>query len=138
MYGVGRLLWESSKSGTGRFLIYASLNEWWDDIPMFLNSEFVFNHSRTGKPYTRKINRGLWNPACEKVLGYVVPLNNCGRHSFANQLARDGVPMDVISKLLGHSNVKITESHYADPNLNVMGKMVDEIRIGQHKGNNKK
>ena len=117
---------------------YASLREWWGDIPVHINSEFVFNNSKTGTHYTVNINRGIWNPACKRALGRVVSLNNSGRHSFANQLSRDGVPMEVTSKLLRHSSVKITESFYADPNLNVMGKLVDDIRNGKQDTNKRK
>jgi integrase len=114
---------------------YAALESFWDEIPVSIDSEFVFNNPKTGKPYTKNINRDIWNPACKKALGRVVPLNNCGRHSFANQLVRDGVSMDVVSKLLGHSTVKVTEENYADPNMNVMGKLVDNIRSGKQVAN---
>ena len=114
---------------------YWEFNSWWDNIPVYMNSEFVFNNSKTGRPYTKNINRDLWDPACKKALGYIVPLNNCGRHSFANQLAMEGVPIATISKLLGHSTIKVTEDHYADPDLNVMRKMVDDIRKGKQNAN---
>ena len=107
---------------------YAALEEFWDDIPNYINSEFVFNVSKTGEPYTQHINREFWNPACMKALGRLIPLNNAGRHSFANQLLAKGVPMEVVSALLGHSSVKITTDNYADPNVNVMRKMVDNVR----------
>ena len=107
---------------------YAALESWWDEIPFFPESEFVFNNSKTERHYTKNINRDIWNPACKKAMGILIHLNNSGRHSFANQLVRDGVPIEVISKLLGHSSVKVTEEFYADPNMNVMRKMVDKIR----------
>lgn len=118
-----------------RIPFYASLKKWWDTMPVYLQSEFVFNNSVTGKPYTKNINRDIWNPACKKALGYVIPLNNCGRHSFANQLVQDGVPLATVSKLLGHSALKVTEDHYADPDINVMRKMVDNIRESKHSSN---
>ena len=33
--------------------------------------------------------------------------------TFAVELLLKGVPMDVVSVLLGHSSIKITEKHYA-------------------------
>jgi len=114
-----------------RIPFYAVLAEWWDEIPVYMGSEFIFNNSKTGQPYTKNINRDTWNPACQEAIGFVVPLNNCGRHSFANQLVRDGVPLATVSKLLGHSGVKVTEDHYADPDLNIMRKAVDSIRCKQ-------
>ena len=56
-------------------------------------------------------------------------LNNAGRHSFVNQLAKDGVDMKTIAKLLCHSdNGKTIEAHYTDPSTAVMGRVVDGVR----------
>ena len=109
---------------------YAALQAFWDDIPVYMNSEFVFNNSKTGKHYTKNINRDIWNPACMRALGYVFPLNNAGRHSFASQLSHKGVPIDVISELLGHSDLRVTKAHYTDPGMAAMGRIVDKIRGG--------
>jgi site-specific recombinase XerD len=35
------------------------------------------------------------------------------RHAFAVELLKNGVPMEEVSILLGHSSVRITEKHYA-------------------------
>ena len=111
---------------------YAALEEFWDDIPQYIGSEFVFNSARTGRPYNHHIGRDYWNRACRKALGRLIPLNNAGRHSFANQLLSQGVPLDVVSALLGHSSTKITTDNYADQKVNVMKKMVDNVRRVKH------
>jgi site-specific recombinase XerD len=66
-----------------------------DSIPSVL-SPFVFINPVTKNPYSKNINRDVWNPASKKVLGYVFPLNNSGRHSFANQLLEQGIDMEVV------------------------------------------
>ena len=108
---------------------YASLNEWWDEIPVYLKSEFVFNWSKTGKHYSKNINRDIWNPACMKVLGYIFPLNKAGRNSFAQQLLNKGVDEKVVADLLGHADGgKTLKKHYADSATAVMGRIVDNVR----------
>ncbi len=125
----GEILKEVKQKREREIPFYAALNEWWDNIPRYLKSEFVFNWSKTGRPYTKNINRDVWNPACREAIGYVFPLNNAGRHSFANQLSMEGVDMKIIAKLLGHSdNGKTAEAHYADPATAVMGRIVDGVR----------
>ena len=125
----GEVLKEVKQKRDREIPFYADLNSWWNDIPRYLSSEFVFNNSATGKPYSKNINRDVWNPACKKAIGYIFPLNNAGRHSFANQLAQEGVDMKTFAKLLGHSdNGKTAEAHYADPSTAVMGRVVDGVR----------
>ncbi len=34
-----------------------------------------------------------------------------GRHTFATIALKPGIPMDVISKLLGHTNLKVTQGY---------------------------
>ena len=89
---------------------------------------FVFVNPRTGQPYTKNINRDIWDPASKKALGYVIPLNNAGRHSWGNQMARAGLDMESIRSGLGHSTTKTTRDFYADPALNVLKKAVDNVR----------
>jgi len=105
---------------------YDALQVFWDSIPIHLNSEFVFINPDTGRPYTKNINRDIWNPACKRCLGYVVPLNVAGRHSFGTQLAMRGVGMESIRDLLGHSDTGVTRRHYANPSLDAMKKIVEK------------
>ena len=36
-----------------------------------------------------------------------------GRHTFATVALNAGIPIEIVSKVLGHSSIKITQSHYA-------------------------
>jgi hypothetical protein len=127
-FSAGNILKEVKQKEERPIPFYAALDEFWDNIPVYIGSEFVFNNSRTGRHYTHHFNR-IWNIACQKALGRVIKLNNCGRHSFANNLLAKGVPMDVVSSLLGHSNTKITTDNYANQNTNVLKTMVDNVRM---------
>ena len=91
-------------------------------------STFVFINPDTGRPYTKNIQRDYWNPAC-KSAGVNISLNNAGRHSWGNQLARQGVDFEIISRGLGHSTTQTTKAHYADPALNVLKDAVDGNKV---------
>lgn len=91
-------------------------------------SPFVFVNPRTGRPYSKNINRDLWDPACLKVLGRVVPLKNATRHPWGNQLSVAGVNMETISAGLGHSNTAVTKKHYANPSMDALRQAVNNVR----------
>jgi len=95
-----------------RLTITNSLKQLFRTMPRNLHSQFVFLQSRTGTPFTKNINRDYWNPASIKALQRVVSLNNATRHSFANQLIDSGADIYSVSKRMGHSSVKVTETNY--------------------------
>ena len=125
--GGGERIKEVKQKRERRIPFYDSLKPILDSLPKTL-SPFVFVNVRTGEPYNKNINRDVWDPACRKALGYLVPLNNAGRHSWGNQMSVAGVDMETISAGLGHSNTTITKKHYANPSLNTLKKAVDNIR----------
>jgi len=108
--------------------LYESVRELFSRNPGNL-TEFVFVNSDTGRPYSRNFNRDLWNPACKRALGYIFPLNNAGRHSFANQLLAAGAEIEDVSALLRHSGSQITKQNYGRPHLQVLKKVVDNVQL---------
>ncbi|MCK5218683.1 tyrosine-type recombinase/integrase [bacterium] len=109
--------------------LYEAVKELLESMPPQL-SEFVFTNVGV-KPYSMHISKQVWNPYCIEALGYKVKFNNVGRHSFGNKLARAGVDMNTISKLLRHTGVQITKDHYAEEDYGVMKSVVDNVqRIG--------
>jgi site-specific recombinase XerD len=94
----------------------------------------VFVNPDIGQPYTKNINRDVWNTACKAALGYVFPLNNVGRHSLANQMLEAGIDIETVSVLLRHSNTAVTKNNYARPNLKVIGGAVDRTQGGKWPG----
>ena len=72
--------------------------------------------SETNLVFTYKGKQWIQKTICEKFKKYVVKagLNpelhlHSLRHTFASWLVQRGVPIYDVSKLLGHSNIKITE-----------------------------
>ncbi|MFZ5572033.1 MAG: tyrosine-type recombinase/integrase [Thermodesulfobacteriota bacterium] len=110
-----------------KFPITAGLRELFSDMPRNL-SPFCFLNSRTGRPHTKNINRDTWNPACQKAMGRVFPLNNAGRHSFANQLLEATDNISLVSKALGHSHISVTKKHYGDHSVESMRQVIDNVR----------
>jgi integrase len=79
------------------------------------NSIFIF--SVKGQPYTRHIRERRWNKAMvqavQKYSTRGMTLRDL-RHSAATSWRRRGVPLDLISRILGHSDLRVTDKFYAD------------------------
>lgn len=72
-------------------------------------SPFVFNVK--GKPYSWKMLTKRWKKAC-KAVGIEINLYNGVRHSLGCQLInQEGVEMDMVRDILGHTNSKMTERY---------------------------
>ena len=70
---------------------------------------FVFINSTTGKHYSEDTMKKIWNKIRVKVgLPKEIRLYDATRHSFASQLINSGVALINVSRLLGHSSVKMT------------------------------
>lgn len=73
---------------------------------------FVFINPRAGRPYTQNAINGLWNRIRKSAgLSKDIRLYDATRHSLASNLLKQNVPLARISKLLGHSSVKMTEKY---------------------------
>jgi integrase len=123
----GEVIKEVKQKRERRIPYYESLEPVLSGLPRSL-SPYLFVNVKTGEPYSKNINRDIWDPACVKALGYLVPLNNAGRHSWGNQMSVSGVDMETISAGLGHSNTAITKKHYANPSMEALRKAVNNIR----------
>jgi integrase/recombinase XerD len=108
----GKLMLRTAKTGT---VVYVPLpdfvvNEL--DVAHGANPEFFF-WSGQGKP---KSCVGDWQRSLKKLFRLAgVPDGHAHRfrHTFASNLLLAGVPLDRVATLLGHTNSKITEKHYA-------------------------
>jgi integrase len=90
-------------------------------------TSYVFTNPATGRVYKKNIY-DIWNAACKEAgVGYF-PLNNAGRHSLGMALSKAGVDMNQISARLRHSNVVVTKKHYAEPDIGVLTKVVDNVQ----------
>lgn len=73
----------------------------------FDKKQFVFLNER-GKPHSEHHMTRQWNRACEKAGIEGLNLYSGTRHSLASQAVNRGVSLYVVSKFLGHTNIKTT------------------------------
>lgn len=77
-----------------------------------LPNNYVFINNRNNKYYSEDVLKKIWKKIKEKVgLPEDVRLYDATRHSFASQLINQGVSLINVSRLLGHSSVKMTEKY---------------------------
>lgn len=116
------------KNGREEFIpMYDAVRELLDGLPR-LHFELVFPNPDTRDRYTKNLNRDIWNPACVAAIGRLVPLNKCGRHSFANRLLAAGMDLESVSNLLRHSGTAVTRENYGRPHLQVLKRAVDNVQ----------
>lgn len=92
-----------------------------DVLRSSLPEAFLFVNKRTGKPYNDETLRKIWHRALKSagLQDSGLRLYDASRHSFASQLINANVPLNVVSKLLGHSSVKMTQ-RYAHESVETM------------------
>ena len=103
------------------------LKELFATMPGNLNPWVFINH-RTGKPYSKNINR-IWNKACNDAK-IKISLNNATRHSFACQMLNADVPEGVVSRLLRHSDARMIK-RYGEYKTNSLKNNVDKVQAKQ-------
>ena len=74
-------------------------------------SQYQFTN-KWGRPYSDDYLRDLFRRKCLKSIQRTVKLKNATRHSFGMGLLRKGWDIWQVSKIMNHSNIKVTE-HYA-------------------------
>lgn len=106
----GKLLLYTAKTGTP---VYCPLPDFLAEALTTLPGREYFFWSGVGKP---KSCVGDWQRSLRKLfLLASVPGGHAHRfrHTFATDLLLAGVPLDRVATLLGHTNSKVTERHYA-------------------------
>ena len=99
---------ESTKTGKIRvFGITERAKEILDNLPLAA-SPYVFN--RNGKPYSWKMLTKAWKKACSAA-GIEINLYNAIRHSLGCQLMDNGVEMEMVRDILGHTNSAMTRRY---------------------------
>jgi integrase len=84
-----------------------------DVLKSSLPEAFLFVNQRTGKPYNDETLRKIWHRALKKadLQNSGLRLYDASRHSFASQLINANVPLNIVSRLLGHSSLKMTQRY---------------------------
>lgn len=96
----------------------AIIKKW--SVPSLNKDSYIFPHfsnkmdaeqmRKTGKQLTKKINKYVKKIAIAEGINKTVT-TYYARHSFATVLKRSGVQTEMISELLGHSSMSVTESY---------------------------
>jgi integrase len=77
-----------------------------------LPESFIFINPTTGRYYSKNALQRIWNTTKKKAgIRKDLRLYDATRHSFASQLVNSGTSIYQVSKLLGHSSVKMTEKY---------------------------
>ena len=77
-----------------------------------LPEAYVFVNPKTGRHYSENSLRRIWDGVRKKAgIGKELRLYDVTRHSLASQLVNSGTTLFKVSKLLGHSSVKMTEKY---------------------------
>ncbi|MBF0553265.1 MAG: tyrosine-type recombinase/integrase, partial [Nitrospirae bacterium] len=76
-----------------------------------LPEAFVFINPRSGKHYADACLDGVWNKARKKACAPKLRLYDATRHSLGSGLANQNVSPFIISKILGHTTVKMSERY---------------------------
>jgi len=74
---------------------------------------YLFVNSRTGRHYSETTMKRVWNDIKRRA-GIVKPIRlyDASRHSFGSNLIDMGCSPYKVSKLMGHSSIKVTEKYY--------------------------
>lgn len=122
----GRVYREKRKGKSAKPVIIPIHHESYDYIKMRIENNlplaYLFINPKTGKHYSENKLKKIWNEVREKVgIDKSIRLYDATRHSVASQLVNKGVSLFNVSKLLGHSNTKMTEkySHHDIENLKI-------------------
>jgi len=95
--------------------------------------DFVFLNPRTNKPYAKSTYQEIWAEA-RKAVGLTIKSYEGLRHSFASQRVCRGVDIYLISKVLGHSNLRTTE-RYSHVNLVALKNVMDVLSVSKASSN---
>lgn len=99
--------------------MYSIINKWGNDpkksvyiFPFLKPGDSAWEHEKKKKNHTKLINKRM------KMIGEKLNLRKIttyvARHTYATVLRNEGVPISIISPMLGHSSVTTTEIYLAD------------------------
>ena len=74
------------------------------------STQFLFTTATGTHYYKRNLRRALQRLCNDLHIGF--KSFHVFRHSFGSKLAKSGVPMQVVSALMGHSNITVTAKYY--------------------------
>jgi integrase len=113
-YASGELRSEGKRDASLRTVLLADLAlEALDDLPQALRpDQLVFSASKGGHISLSNWRRRVWYPALERAGVERRPLYQM-RHTFATLALAAGMPIDFVSRQLGHTDIRTTLRFYA-------------------------
>jgi transcriptional regulator with XRE-family HTH domain len=92
----------------------AELDRWSKRSIYTSDQSLVFAHPQTGNPLDRSKVTRRFQEACAEASVTVITFHEL-RHTFATQMAAQGVPLRKLQEWLGHADIKTTQiyTHYA-------------------------
>ncbi len=85
--------------------------------------DFVFLNPRTNEPYAKTTYQEIWDKA-RKQVNIPIKSYEALRHSFASQRVCRGMDIFLISKVLGHTDIRTTQ-RYSHTNLDSLKQVMD-------------
>ncbi|MDA8163286.1 MAG: tyrosine-type recombinase/integrase [Desulfobacteraceae bacterium] len=101
-----------------------------EHLKLSLPEAFIFMNPITGKPYNDETLRKIWHRGLKasNLEKSNLRLYDASRHSFASQLVNSSVPLNIVSKLLGHSSLKMTQ-RYAHESIDTMKIAIQNLSL---------
>jgi integrase len=100
-------------------------------IPGKLLEAYLFCNPRTGKAYSNANLQDLWDVVRKKTgIDKTLRLYDATRHSAASQLINRGESLVAVSRLLGHSSVKMTE-RYAHGDIERVRASIEKLSLNK-------
>ena len=103
-----------------------------DRIKNSLPEAYLFANPNTGKPYSKNALQTIWyNIRAKMGLDKGFRLYDITRHSFASNLVNTGSSIYKVSRLLGHSSIKMTE-RYAHSEVESLRTDLEKLSLNCH------
>jgi site-specific recombinase XerD len=94
-----------------------------------LPEAYVFVYAKTGKHFNKNTLQNEWGRVRTQMkIDKSLRIYDATRHSFASQLVNAGTSIFKVSKLLGHSSVKMTEK-YSHSNIENLRADMEKISL---------
>lgn len=97
-----------------------------------LPEAYVFSNPKTGRYYSETYLKEIWQDARSKAgFSDELKLYGASRHSFGSILANSGVSIYKVSKLMGHSSVKVTEKYYLHSGVEDLRQDISQLSLNK-------
>ena len=90
-------------------------------------TEYLFTTNTGGFYYRRNVSHAL--ERYYKRIQVTAKYFHTYRHTFGTNLCRKGIPIQVASSLLGHSDINITAKYYIDISMNEKKKAIEALTV---------